>query len=314
MVKMPPVLEQLFRRDLLVISGKGGTGKSLVAATLAVAAARAGKRVLVVETAAQSQLAPLLDGSASLFHQETFLRPGIWGINLQAQECFREYIVKYLGHPRLYDTVFKNQTVTSFINAIPGLGESMMLGRLLYSCRIENPRRFDLLIFDAPASGHFLSMMQTPNTIIEALRIGPLVKELVRVQDFLGDPTSCLCLFVTTSEELVVSETLEFLPQLESHIPLSVGGVVVNKANSRHPLTASESAALTIQHPDMKVVLDYSEACISNAQRLEAELVSHLQSHHPNKTVLRIPDLGLLQEPLTDKAVDELLSLIGLER
>ncbi len=302
----------LFNRTLLVVSGKGGTGKSLVSALLALMAADRGKRVLVVELAAQSQMNALLGppGAPVLGHCETLLRPGISAINLNPQECFREYIVNYLGHPRLYETVFKHQTVASFINAVPGLGESMILGRLLYTARIQEPRRFDLLIFDAPASGHFLSMMQTPATIIEALTIGPLVRELERIREFLADPLAALGLYVTTTEALVVSETLEFLAQLRAQdIPLHLAGVIINKVfpPQENRAMCAETAQL------LPRALAYLEQQQEESRQQRSALLSALAQQEVLEYMLSLPDMGPLSEPLSPSVCKQLMAALGAE-
>jgi anion-transporting ArsA/GET3 family ATPase len=310
------LFSDLFTHSLLVISGKGGTGKSLISAALAQAASERGKRVLVVEAAAQSQLSSLLRNEPDLGHAETYLRPGVWGINVSPQECFREYIGTHLGLPRLYDTVFRHSTVQSFINAIPGLGESMILGRLMYTCTLQAPAKYDLVIFDAPASGHFLSMMQTPSTIIDALRIGPLVRELHKIRDFLSDPLLSAGLFVTTSEELVVSETLEFLPLLRRSIPLTLKGVVISKAAALNIPQEEEDEAyrtFSARYPELSSVLHYAQEKTASSREQERLLRETLQKNYPDLALAIIPDCGPLNEPLDSATVASLFSRLETE-
>ena len=218
----------LFNRKLLLVTGKGGIGKTLLTAALGQLAAAQGKRVLLVEFVACDQLAPLFGGQLP-GHSERTVAPGIDCVNIDPAENFREYVTKYLKQKRLYDTIFSNRVVRSFISTVPGLSELMLLGRLFYHCELQEAHPYDLVIFDAFASGHFLSLMTTPEAVLGTSLGGPLNRETERVQSFLKDETKCATIFVTIPEPLVVSETLDFLPKLAEKSPTKVAGLVVNR-------------------------------------------------------------------------------------
>ncbi|MBM4251747.1 MAG: ArsA family ATPase [Deltaproteobacteria bacterium] len=218
----------LFSRKLLLVTGKGGIGKTLLTAALGQLAASQGKRVLLVEYVACDQLAPLFGGQLP-GHTERTVAPRIDCVNIDPTENFREYVTKYLKQKRLYDTIFSHRVVKSFINTVPGLAELMLLGRLFYHCELQEARPYDLVILDAFASGHFLSLMTTPDAIRDTSIGGPLNKETERVRNFLQDASKCATVFVTIPEPLVVSETLDFLPLLREKSPSKVAALVVNR-------------------------------------------------------------------------------------
>jgi arsenite-transporting ATPase len=229
MSKRPALTQLLSSRKLLFVTGKGGIGKSLVSAALAQAAAAAGRRVLIVESSARDQLAPLF-GLEPVGHVETEVSRGISCINLNATGNFQEYVTKYLGQSRLFETVLSHRVIQSFFNTVPGLAEAMMLGRLYYTCDVRDPvARPDLVICDSPASGHFLSLMTTPDAILSSGLAGPMMRDTEKVRDFLGRKNECGVVYVCTPEPLVVSEVADFLPAIVSKSPSKLDAVVVNR-------------------------------------------------------------------------------------
>ena len=215
----------LFERRLVLVSGKGGTGKTLVAASLAAKAVQQGKRVLLVEYASKGQIPNLFDQKEA-GHSKVTLGPNLWSINLCPKECFTEYVVKHLGLPRLYDRVFRNKIVRSFIEAIPSLNEVMILG-WLYSC-CEVSKDYDLVIFDCPASGHFLNLITTPGAVISTGLGGPIIANLKKIDHFIKDSRKCGAVVVTLPEKLVCSETMEFVPLIKSKGKVQVLAVMMN--------------------------------------------------------------------------------------
>jgi len=284
------MIASLLQRNLLFVSGKGGTGKTSLAAALAYEAAGAGKKVLLVESAQQEQLAPLF-GIASVGHKETRLAPNLWGINLAPTECLREYVVERIKMPRLYEKVFQNGLVKTFLEAIPGLAETMILGRLQYTC-LKAP--YDLVIYDAPASGHFLGLMTTLDAILASGLVGPLLDQVREVKRFLADPDRCGILFVALAEDLVVSETLDFLPRLRQESPTPVMAVAINRAL---PWESSLAALARVKDTALRAFLEEKlRRNVACQEQLQEALAAQ---QFPANRVLRFPDCGSLPEPLT---------------
>ena len=157
----PPTL---LDRRLVIVTGKGGVGKTTVCAALALLAARAGKRVLVCEVNARARVAALLGGPpAGPVIRE--VRPGISVINVTPPEAMREYGLMVLRFRTIYDAVFENRLVRYFLRVIPSLAEVVMLGKILHEARAEEAGRprWDLVLVDAPATGHAVQLLRVPS-------------------------------------------------------------------------------------------------------------------------------------------------------
>lgn len=230
-------------KKLVFVTGKGGIGKTAVTGALGALRAHLGQKTLLVESSHRDQLSPLF-GQEPVGPVETTLAPQLSCINLNPTENFREYITKYLGHKRLYDTVFSNRVVKSFVNTIPGFAEVMLLGRLFYTCELAPEPRHEGVLFDGYASGHFLSLMTTPDAVLATKLGGPLVKETERVKAFLQDRDKVGILYVMTPEPLVIAETLDFLPRLQEESPASLMGVIINRSWSGMIPTEAKPGAL----------------------------------------------------------------------
>lgn len=238
---MDGFLQELLKRKLILVSGKGGIGKTSISALIALHGASQGKKTLLVEFAAHDQVAPAF-GLASCGHVETSAAPNLRIINLNARDNFKEYIVKYLGLGSIFEKVFANHVVTSFIETIPGIAELMLLGRLFYSAHLRKEDPFDLVVFDGSASGHFLNLMTTPQAVADAGLIGPVRTESDRIREFLSDDAQTALVLVTTPDELAVNETLEFVPKLVVASPAKPKLIFANRVLSRREI-------ITQSHP-----------------------------------------------------------------
>lgn len=294
--------DSLLTRKLLLVTGKGGIGKTTVASFIGLRAARQGKRVLLVEASAHDQLAPSF-GKSECGHVETTIEGGLSVINLNAKDNFREYIVKYLGLSHLFEKVFGHQVVTSFIETIPGLAELIMLGRLFYSAKLRNIDPYDLVVFDGPAFGHFLSLMTTPRAVAQGGIIGPVRNESDKIQAFLSNENECCTVVVTNCDELAVTECLEFLPKLTAQSPSKVGAIVANRLLPMRTYTAREGQFL----PDLPAgvlkafVLDRS---VRQVQMLRGLCAAGELNRVP---LLGMRDLGALPSNLLDPWTDEVM-------
>jgi anion-transporting ArsA/GET3 family ATPase len=201
---MSAELEQLLERKLLFISGKGGTGKSTFATILADYAASKGKRVLLVEQTGKPLL-PFFIGDKE--------KENITYLNLSLEYCFKEFVCEYLGQPFLYEKVFDNDSIKTFLKTIPGLAEAMVIGKLYYSLEKESPQKYDLAIFDCPASGHFYNLLMTPATIKNSALGGPFLEYMAVIDEFIRSEEAST-IFMTLPEPLVATETFEFLSKI----------------------------------------------------------------------------------------------------
>lgn len=248
--------DELSKLKLLMISGKGGIGKTLASAALASALAKRNKRVLLISASAHDKVGSLF-GVEPLKHRETRLRDNLFGINLNSADNFREYITKYLGLAEIFETVFTNKMVQSLVQTIPGISELMLLGRLYYTCELMPEPRYDMVIFDGFAFGHFYSLMTTPDAVEQAGLVGPILRDTKKVKAFLRDPEKCGTLLVAVPEELIVGETLEFLPKLNNLEHVNMRGVIVNRYVNPDDIKKASEWCNTNGKPKMNDYLAY---------------------------------------------------------
>lgn len=297
---MVSLLEMCESLKLVFVTGKGGIGKSLVSASLALKYQKLGKRVLLVQQASADHLGPLV-GCTGVGHEERYPKPGLAVVNYTAAGNFKDFVVKHLKHGALFESLISNKVVHGFFTAIPGFGELMLLGRLYYAVNLA-PERPDVVIVDSYASGHFMSLMTTPDAILQSGLAGPIATETARVKSFLTDKKQCGTVVVGVPEELVVSEMLDFIPQLQTKAPVAVKGVVFN----RDLRMAFNGAAPETRN---SVLLDQFLAERFDRQKIANELWHKLTlgSALESLQVARVPEFGFIDDPLSDFIVDHVV-------
>jgi len=224
-VSAPAVTDLRF----VVVSGKGGVGRTTVAATLARVAAAAGKRVLVAAAAATDRLGRMFGLDEPLGPTITTLAPGIDGVNITPASSIHEYGLKVLRSELVTRALFQNRAVRGLLGAIPGLDGYALLGKAWFhttEMRDGQPR-YDLVIFDGPASGHAGLVLRIPQAILNAMPRGPLAGDARAIKELLSDPTRAALLIVTLAEDLPVRESVELAAQARA-LSVPLGPVVVN--------------------------------------------------------------------------------------
>jgi anion-transporting ArsA/GET3 family ATPase len=214
-----PQEPQLLSRRLLVLTGKGGTGKSTLSAALALAAARRGKRVLVCEVTARERVSELFGKPRSgTAIREIF--PNVFSVHVQAQEAMHEYALITLRSEALYKLVFGRQLVRYFLRAAPSLAEIVMLGKVFWHVAKDRERgkpRWDLVILDAPATGHGLTLLSVPEVFLRLVSEGPFARDMREMQALLEDPKLSATCIVTLPEEMPANEAVELHAGLRTH-------------------------------------------------------------------------------------------------
>ncbi|MEI7704160.1 MAG: ArsA-related P-loop ATPase [Deltaproteobacteria bacterium] len=234
----------LLDRRLVVVTGKGGVGKSTVSAALAVLAARRGKRVLVAEVDARERVAPMLGGRPTGPVVRPVL-PGISTVNVDPRHALEEYALLVVKVRALYQAVFENRVVRFFLRAVPSLAETLMLGKILHEARSEDRGRprWDLVVVDAPATGHALQLLGVPRALLDTVPGGPLRRDAEWMQALLSDPARTSVALVALPEEMPVTETAELDARLRDDLRLPRGPVFLN-AMPEARFTVSDIARL----------------------------------------------------------------------
>ncbi len=208
---------------VVVVAGKGGVGKTTVTAALAVMAARVGMSVLVVEVEGKSGLASAF-GRPELGYDEIELHPGVRARFLTPDQALVEYLEDH-GLSRVSRRLARSGALEVVATAVPGMKDILLLGKVK---QLEQEGLADLVVIDAPAAGHAVSFLLSPQGLLDAVHGGPIRKQAAEVVDMLRDPARCRVLLVTVPEETPVNELVETAYAIEDRAGVSLGPVVVN--------------------------------------------------------------------------------------
>jgi energy-coupling factor transporter ATP-binding protein EcfA2 len=222
----------LERRHFLFVTGKGGSGKTTVTAALALALATRGRRVLVTASSAKQRISELL-GGPELTTEITALRHNLWGVFLDSEVALREYGAMVLKSEKVVEALFGNKYVQGLFKGAPGLKEWSLLGKAWYHSIETLPsgaRRFDTVLFDAPATGHGLDMLRVPKVILAAAPPGRLRSDAERAFSSFRDPRASGVVVVTLLEEMPLNETMELVAALRGELHLPIAEVIANSA------------------------------------------------------------------------------------
>lgn len=207
------------------MTGKGGVGKSAVAAALARVAASRGKRVLVCEMDDKGSLATYL-GYEQLAFEPVTVAPNLSAMAMNTEDSLREYIKLYLRVPIIGSLAPLARIFDFVANAAPAVKEILAIGKLCYEVREKN---YDLIIADSEASGHFVAQVSAPDALAALVRIGIIADQTKWMSDLLHDHAVSAVLAVVTPEEMPVVETLELRERMAKATPVNFAGVVVNR-------------------------------------------------------------------------------------
>ncbi|MAY80529.1 MAG: hypothetical protein CL930_07060 [Deltaproteobacteria bacterium] len=207
---------KILDKKILIVTGKGGTGKTTTAAAIGLWAARRGKNTLLVECNGASHLCPLFRRS-SAGYSPVSVHPGLSIMSITSEEAIEDYIVQQIKIRKLYSLVFRNRIMSPFMDAVPGLHDAVHLGKVFDLSRETNKTGqpvWDLIVVDAPATGHGLSMLASPRSMMELTRKGPIFQGVKQVHDVISDPTKTGIILTCLPEEMPVSETQDLFEKL----------------------------------------------------------------------------------------------------
>lgn len=262
---------------LIFVTGKGGVGKTTVAAALAVHAADSGQRVLVMETASDGSLAQLFD-HRKLSTAPQRLQAGVDAVHVDSRQLVEEYFSRLLRFRWLSDRLLSSNTFNALTAAAPGVTEFLLLEKMLGWVEpgmVGRRRGYDMVIVDGPATGHAVKLLSTPRRIAAMVPGGPLGKTARRLLALLADQQRTQAVLVSLPEEMAVRETIEAQHALAVDLALYVPRPIINRIFPRHFSTAE---AMRIEHdaslPEgpVRAAARFTIACRRTAERHIAQM------------------------------------------
>src|ERR1700742_4532275 len=262
-------MHDLLDKPLLVVTGKGGVGKSTVAAALGMAAAARGLRTIVAEVAARDDVSRVLSGGGRVpTFVERDLGEGLHHISIDPESALEEYVHDQL--PRgVSDLLASSRLFAYLVAATPGLRELLTVGKVWELAqpdrRTPGAHPYDLVILDAPATGHGVAVLTAPGTFASAARMGPVARQGGKMHAMLADADRTAIVAVATPEEMPVNETLALRDALaDEPLRQQLAAVVVNGVMPQR-FRGAEVAALDAAPPSRAVRAAQVEAARARA-------------------------------------------------
>ena len=305
---MPALLD----KRLVFVTGKGGVGKSTVATALGLLAARQGLRTIVAELSSQDRIQGLFDAEREQF-REVELEPRLFTISIDPQQAMEEYLRVKAG--TLGQALGSSRLFQAFAMATPGMRELLSIGKVWELAQLDRRTRgaapYDLVIVDAPATGHGVGLLRTPKTFADIARVGPIAHQGRTIADTIADPEFTGVIAVATPEEMPVNETLTLVDEL-ARDELSLDLVIVNAlyparfeageiddlntalSKTRSALARSALRAALSEHARAATQREQLDRLREHANGKLAELPYVFAEH------LGLPELGQLADTLED--------------
>ncbi len=303
-------MPNLLDKRLVFVTGKGGVGKSTVAIALGLLAARRGLRTIVAELASQERIQGVFDNEREQF-REVELEPRLFTISIDPEQAMEEYLRVKAG--TLGQALGSSRLFQAFAMATPGMRELLSIGKVWELAQLDRRTRgaapYDLVIVDAPATGHGVGLLRTPKTFADIARVGPIAHQGRTIADTIADREFTGVIAVATPEEMPVNETLTLTDEL-ARDELALDLVIVNAlyparfeeheiaelagalAKTRSPLARSALRAAMSEHARAATQREQCDRLREHVDGRLAELPYVFADH------LGLPELGQLAQAL----------------
>ncbi|MDX6676325.1 MAG: hypothetical protein QOE31_377 [Solirubrobacteraceae bacterium] len=293
----------LLEHRLVVVTGKGGVGKTTVAAALGLVAARAGRRTIVAEVARRGDVASAFDRDGSQPFEEIELAPNLFHISIDPQDALEEYLRDQLPKGPIAELLARSRVFGLLAAATPGMRELLTVGKLWELAQLDRRTpgadAYDLVVVDAPATGHGVAVLTAPRTFAAAAGSGPVARQGRRIDEMLADPERTAVVAVARAEELAVTETGELRASLRRSMGLAIERVIANALDPDR-FDDDEAAQLEpfAQHPAVARALAGHRRALR--QRAQLQRLAQLCEQEPARLPLHPggPDLERLADEL----------------
>jgi Mrp family chromosome partitioning ATPase len=299
MTRHQPLALALLERKLIVVTGKGGVGKSTIAAAIGLSAAARGLRTIVVELGDQRRLPGLfataqasgaapVDGVAQSAApsprpgdrpgEEIALAENLWSVTIDQDRAMLEWL-QALGGRVPGRVLAGSGTFQYFAAAAPGARELISMVKLWELTQADRWRRrtqrYDLVVLDAPATGHALGLLRSPHTFGAIARVGPIFGQAERVRELLEDGTQTAYVAVTRPTEMAVGETIDLRSGLRKALGARLDLVIANAIVPSRRFSATEIESIASARADGE------RAWVTGTKRRRARTASAATSKKP---------------------------------